>query len=97
MEITLRQVADLVGGKLFGDEKIVIKNLAKIEEAVPGDLTFLYLPVYEKFFPSTHASAILVKLDYKKVREDIAYIEVKIRFMYVNFIGNSIVFPFSVK
>lgn len=77
MEITLREIADLVGGKLFGDEKIVIKNLAKIEEAVPGDLTFLYLPVYEKFFPSTHASAILVKLDYKKVREDIAYIEVK--------------------
>lgn len=77
MEITLREIANLVGGKLFGDEKIVIKNLAKIEEAVSGDLTFLYLPVYEKFFPSTHASAILVKPDYKKVREDIAYIEVK--------------------
>ena len=77
MEKTLKEIAELVGGKLFGDGSVVIKNLAKIEEAVPGDLTFLYLPVYEKFFPSTHASAILVKPDFKKVREDIAYIEVK--------------------
>ena len=77
MEKTLKEIAELVGGKLFGDGSVVIKNLAKIEEAVSGDLTFLYLPVYEKFFPSTHASAILVKPDFKKVREDIAYIEVK--------------------
>jgi UDP-3-O-[3-hydroxymyristoyl] glucosamine N-acyltransferase len=77
MEITLKEIVDLVGGKLFGNGSVVIKNLAKIEEAVPGDLTFLYLPVYEKFFPATHASAILVKTDFKKVRDDIAYIEVK--------------------
>jgi UDP-3-O-[3-hydroxymyristoyl] glucosamine N-acyltransferase len=77
MEKTLKEIAELVDGKLFGDGSVVIKNLAKIEEAVPGDLTFLYLPVYEKFFPATHASAILVKPDFKKVREDIAYIEVK--------------------
>jgi UDP-3-O-[3-hydroxymyristoyl] glucosamine N-acyltransferase len=77
MEITLKKIADLVDGKLSGNEKIVIKNLAKIEEAVPGDLTFLYLPAYNKYFATTHASAILVKPDFKKVREDITYIEVK--------------------
>lgn len=77
MEITLKEIAEFVGGKLFGSEGIVIKNLAKIEEAEPGDLTFLYLPAYDKYFPTTHASAILVKPDFKKVREDISYIEVK--------------------
>lgn len=77
MEITLKEIAEFVDGKLIGNEKIVIKNLAKIEEAQPGDLTFLYLPAYDKFFPTTHASAILVKPDFKKVREDISYIEVK--------------------
>jgi UDP-3-O-[3-hydroxymyristoyl] glucosamine N-acyltransferase len=77
MEITLKQIADLVDGKLIGNEKIVIKNLAKIEEAVPGDLTFLYLPAYNKYFVTTRASAILVKPDFKKVREDITYVEVK--------------------
>lgn len=77
MEITLKTIAELVGGKLFGNEKVIIKNLAKIEEAEPGDLTFLYLPAYNKYLSSTHASAILVKPDFKKVRDDISYIEVK--------------------
>jgi UDP-3-O-[3-hydroxymyristoyl] glucosamine N-acyltransferase len=77
MKITLKEIAEFVEGKLFGNDKIEIKNLAKIEEAELGDLTFLYLPAYEKFFPTTHASAILVKPDFKKTREDIAYIEVK--------------------
>lgn len=77
MEITLKTIAELVGGKLFGNEKVIIKNLAKIEEAEPGDLTFLYLPAYNKYLSSTRASAILVKPDFKKVRDDISYIEVK--------------------
>lgn len=77
MEITLKEIVDFIGGKLIGDEKIVIKNLAKIEEANPGDLTFLYLPAYEKYFPHTHASAILVKPEFKKIRQDISYLEVK--------------------
>ena len=54
---------------------MVIKNLAKIEEAQPGDLTFLYLPAYEKFLPSTKASAIIVKTGFNKKRDDISYIE----------------------
>jgi len=77
MEITLKEIAEFVGGKLIGNEKIAIQNLAKIEEARPGDLTFLYLPAYEKYFTQTHASAILVKPDFKKNREDISYVEVK--------------------
>lgn len=77
MKITLKEIAELVNGKLFGDEKVIIKNLAKIEEAGEGDLTFLYLPVYNKYFPNTHASAILVKPDFNKIRDDISYIEVK--------------------
>jgi len=77
MEFTLKEIADFVEGKLFGNEQVVIKNLSKIEEAEPGDLTFLYLPAYNKYFGTTDASAILVKPDFKKVRDDIAYIEVK--------------------
>jgi UDP-3-O-[3-hydroxymyristoyl] glucosamine N-acyltransferase len=77
MQITLKEIAEFIGGKLIGDEKIIIKNLAKIEEANTGDLTFLYLPKYEKYFPHTHASAILVKPDFKKTRHDISYLEVK--------------------
>lgn len=76
MKIKLQEIASFIDGKLIGDENIEITNLAKIEEAKPGDLTFLYLPAYEKFFSSTKASAIIVKKDFVKSRDDIAYIEV---------------------
>jgi len=75
MQINLREAAELVSGKIFGSEEITITNLAKIEEAQPGDLTFLYHQSYEKFFKLTRASAILVKPDFKKTRTDITYIE----------------------
>ena len=76
MNIKLSEISELIGGKIFGDEQIVINNFAKIEDAQPGDLTFLYLKSYEKYYPLTKASAMLVKPDFKKSRQDIAYIEV---------------------
>ena len=70
MIISLKEVAGLIGGKITGDENVEITNLAKIEEANPGELTFLYLPAYEKYFAGTKASAILVKPGFNKTRSD---------------------------
>lgn len=75
MEIKLKDAASFIGGKLSGDENLVIKGLAKIEEAKEGDITFLYLPAYDKYFPETEASAIIVKNGFNKNRDDISYIE----------------------
>jgi len=77
MEITLKEAAGFTGGILTGNPETVFTGLAKIEEAQPGELTFLYLPAYEKFFPSTRAAAILVKPGFNKTRTDINYIEVE--------------------
>ncbi len=76
MSFKLSDVAEIIGGNLVGDKNLIINNLAKIEEAQQGDLTFLYLSSYEKFFPSTKASAILVKPGFNKSRSDLSYIEV---------------------
>jgi UDP-3-O-[3-hydroxymyristoyl] glucosamine N-acyltransferase len=76
MKISLKDIAGFIGGEITGDEKLEVKNLARIEEALPGDLTFLYLSHYEKYFPSTKASAILVKPGFNKSRDDISYVEV---------------------
>jgi len=76
MKIALKEIAELVSGKIIGDQELYITSLAKIDDAKKGDLTFLYLPAYDKFFPNTRASAILVKQDFKKSRDDITYIEV---------------------
>jgi len=77
MKLSLKEIAELIDGKIFGDENLIIKNISKIEESQNGDLTFLYLPAYEKYFPVTKASAILVKPGFNKTRKDISYIEVK--------------------
>lgn len=76
LNIQLKEISELVGGKLIGDANLVITSLARIEEAHKGELTFLYLPAYEKFFETTAASAILVKTGFNKSRNDISYIEV---------------------
>ena len=76
MSFTIKEVAQFVGGNISGDESISISKVARIEEAQKEDLTFLYHPSYEEYFSSTKASAILVKPDFKKTRNDITYIEV---------------------
>jgi UDP-3-O-[3-hydroxymyristoyl] glucosamine N-acyltransferase len=77
MGLNLVEAAEFIGGIISGNKNITINNLAKIEEAKPGDLTFLYMSSYEKYFPDTKASAILVKPGFNKSRDDITYIEVK--------------------
>ncbi len=75
MKISVSEIASLIDGKIFGDNVLEFSNVAKIEDAKPGELTFLYLSAYEKFFPTTKASAIIVKTGFNKSRNDITYIE----------------------
>lgn len=75
-QISVRKIAEEFNGKIYGDEKLLVTNIARIEEAQKGDLTYLYLPAYEKFFPATKASAIIVKTGFNRTRDDITYIEV---------------------
>lgn len=77
INLTVKQIAELVSGKVIGDENTTIHSLAKIDEAAPGDLSFIYLPAYEKFQQTTKASALLVKPELQKTRSDITYIEVE--------------------
>lgn len=75
--ITVKEAADLVGGKIIGSEETELKNIAKLEEAQPGDLSFLYLPSYEKYLETTNASAVLIKPETKKTNKATTYIEVE--------------------
>lgn len=77
MNLTVAEISSFVNGKVVGDSNTAIKSVAKVDEAKKGDLTFIYLPAFEKFGSTTEASAILVKPDYKKNRKDITYIEVE--------------------
>ena len=77
MRLKISEAAELIGGKVFGDKNAEIVNVARIQEAAEGDLTFLYLSAYEKYIDSTLATAVLVSPDFPKTRQNIIYIEVE--------------------
>ena len=60
MEFTARQIADLLQGKVEGDENAKVSRLDKIEEGADGGLTFLANPKYTPYIYSTKASVIIV-------------------------------------
>lgn len=55
----LGELAALVGGRLEGDSDLVIRGVAGIREAQPGEITFVANSKYEAFVEDTRASAIL--------------------------------------
>jgi UDP-3-O-[3-hydroxymyristoyl] glucosamine N-acyltransferase len=60
VEKTLAELAQVVGGKVIGDGEILIRRVAPIDEAAPGEITFLANPRYRQFLADSAASAIIV-------------------------------------
>ncbi|HWP56336.1 MAG TPA: UDP-3-O-(3-hydroxymyristoyl)glucosamine N-acyltransferase [Candidatus Acidoferrales bacterium] len=58
---TVAELAELVGGEVLGDGSVEIKGVAAIEQAGPGDITFVAHPKYRPFLSSCRASAIVIK------------------------------------
>ncbi|SDL82088.1 UDP-3-O-[3-hydroxymyristoyl] glucosamine N-acyltransferase [Catalinimonas alkaloidigena] len=65
MELTTKQIADLLGGTVEGDAEARIRTVGKIQEAQEGAIAFLANPKYEPYLYDTHASAVLVRQDLK--------------------------------
>ena len=65
MEITAQQVAAYINGTVEGEVNAVINNFAKIEEGVPGAISFLANPQYEHYIYETKSSVVLVNEDFK--------------------------------
>ena len=62
MKATLKELADLVGGDLRGDPKIEVGRMASLEEAQPGEITFLASPKDSDRLEKTRATAAVVPL-----------------------------------
>lgn len=60
MDVTLDELARLVGGKVTGDGKTLIRAVNGIREAGPGEITFLANTKYLPLLASTRASAVIV-------------------------------------
>jgi UDP-3-O-[3-hydroxymyristoyl] glucosamine N-acyltransferase len=59
--VKLRELAESLGCRLEGDGEIEIVRVAGIQNAGPGDLTFLANPKYEKTLGQTQASAVILR------------------------------------
>jgi UDP-3-O-[3-hydroxymyristoyl] glucosamine N-acyltransferase len=60
MEISIGELAALLGAEIVGKSDIRINNFSKIEEGVPNTISFLANPKYERFIYATKASAVIV-------------------------------------
>lgn len=60
MQFSALQLATLLNGKLEGNPDIKVNNIAKIEEANEGKLSFIANPKYEEFIYTTQASILII-------------------------------------
>lgn len=63
MEFTAKQIAQLIDGRIEGDENAVVKTFAKIEEGVPEAISFLSNPKYTHYIYDTKSSVVLINDD----------------------------------
>ena len=68
MEFTAKQIAELINGRIEGDENAVVSTFSKIEEGKPGAISFLSNPKYTHFLYETQSSVVLVNEDVKLER-----------------------------
>jgi len=59
--MTLGQLAEALGATLKGAEAVQITGLATLQEAGPGQLSFLANPQYRKYLDDSQAAAVLLK------------------------------------
>ena len=63
MEFTAKQIADIIQGRVEGDENAKVTTFAKIEEGKEGAISFLSNPKYTHFIYETSSSVVLVNED----------------------------------
>ncbi|SNU02939.1 UDP-3-O-[3-hydroxymyristoyl] glucosamine N-acyltransferase [Prevotellaceae bacterium MN60] len=63
MEFTAKQIADMIGGRVEGDEQAKINTFAKIEEGKKGAISFLSNPKYTPYIYETQSSVVLINED----------------------------------
>lgn len=63
MQFTAQEISALLNGTVEGDASVAVDQLAKIEEAAAGSLSFLANPKYEQYLYATDASIVIINND----------------------------------
>ena len=65
MEFSAKQIAEFIQGEVVGDENATVHTFAKIEEGVPGAISFLSNPKYTPHLYDTKSSIVLINKDFE--------------------------------
>ena len=60
MKVTLSEISSLVGGRVFGDQNLLVTGIKGFIRQKEGDLTFLDDKKFEGFLSKTQASAVIM-------------------------------------
>lgn len=60
MNMTVAEIAEMIGGEVVGDPAVVVTGVNGIREAGPGDLCFVRDARYGQYLDSTAAAAVLI-------------------------------------
>lgn len=69
MEFSAKQIAEFIQGTIVGDENVTVHTFAKIEEGIPGAISFLSNPKYTSYIYDTQSSIVLVNNDFEPEKE----------------------------
>lgn len=69
MEFSAKQIAQMLEGRVEGNENAVVSKLCKIEESEEGGLSFLANPKYNHYLYSTKASIVIINEDFEPEEE----------------------------
>ena len=69
MEFSAKQIAEYIQGIIVGDENVTVHTFAKIEEGVPGAISFLSNPKYTHYIYDTQSTIVLVNKDFVPEQE----------------------------
>lgn len=64
MEFSAKQIAEFIQGEIIGDKNANVHTFAKIEEGIPGAISFLSNPKYTPYIYTTQSSIVLVNRDF---------------------------------
>lgn len=84
MKYLVRQIAELLSAEVVGDADAAITTICKIEEGVPGGLTFLSNPKYTHYIYTTRATAAIVNKSFEP-EQDVPCTLIKVENSYLAF------------
>jgi UDP-3-O-[3-hydroxymyristoyl] glucosamine N-acyltransferase len=84
MKFKAKVIAEFLKGQIEGNPEAEVTDISKIEEGMPGTLSFLSNPKYEKYIYETQASIVLVNKDFKPEKSIKATL-IRVEYAYESF------------